>query len=328
METVMTLRNLQLPAGVSSVVVFDQQYGKNGVVRGVEAHIAREIMAHDPRITEFVDGGPDDPEAMPGRDDRRVTAMAKVGAMTRAELFGLSKAMKLAAPATSRTETLREALLRQIAAADEDDIPVIVGTTGTDDGTPTTLSTVEQATPNRGNDSLGHKPGVHTPAGGATFSQPNHVPAPANEPAPSGLGPLTPAGTVQPPYNQLETNTGQPTGNQEVAPFPITVAPINPQTGKPFEAGDPRIPANALPPVRQDPEVNPAAVDALHEAAGRIDAAVDLANGGTPAPLLTAEQEAERQKEASTQPNVSVGTDPNHGNDGEGTKPADAPLKN
>lgn len=176
------MRNLQLPADITSVTVFNQQYGKNGVIRGVEDHVAREIMSHDPRITEFVDGGLDDPEAMPGADDRRVSAMAKIGAMTRPELFSLAKQMGLAVPATTRSETLRETLLRHVATADEDKIPLIVGTTGADDGAPSVLSAAQQATPNRGNDALGQKPGAAAPAGGSTFSQPQ--PAPTPVPAP------------------------------------------------------------------------------------------------------------------------------------------------
>lgn len=322
----MTLRNLQLPAGISSVTAFNQQYGENGVIRGVEAHVAREIMSHDPRITEFVDGGPDDPEAMPGADDRRVSAMAKIGSMTRPELFALAKQMGLAVPATTRSETLRENILRQVATMDEDKVPLIVGTTGANDGEHSTLSAVEQATPNRGNDSLGQKRGIATPAGGSTFSQPQHIPAPANEPAPSGLGQIQPTGTQQPPYNQLETTTGQPTGNQEAAPYPITVPPINPQTGQPYEAGDPRIPVTALPPVREEPEVAPHVLHAVHAAADRINAAVDDANGAS-RPLDT---EAERvaREETAKKANAMKGTDPNHGNDGEGKKPDDAPLKN
>lgn len=222
----MTLRNLKLPEGLSSVVVFGQQYGADGVVRGVEAHVAREILAHDPRITEFAEGGPDDPHAMPRANDRRVSAMAKVGSMNRAELFSLSKAMKLAAPATSRTETLREALLRIIADANEEDIPVIVGATGADDAeAPSILSADQQAAPNRGNDSLGQKPGALSPAGGATFTQPTPAPEP--------------------------------------------VAP--PQV---FAADDPRNPAPApVAEVTIEEDPRPAVV-AIHEAAGRIDAAV------------------------------------------------------
>lgn len=289
--------NLRLPEGMLSVTVFGQSYGEpDGTIRGVEDHVAREIMAHDPRITQFETDAADDPATMPGAGDNRVALMARIADLDRTELFAIGRSMRVSLPATLKTEALRELVIRHAATMHEDDIPLVIGIsrrTETSDGVKMMPQEVADS-PNRGNDSLS-KQGQHLTGGtaGATFSQgtlAGH--AVADQPAPAGLGPVQLTGTQQPPYNQLDTNTGKPTKDQGAAPFPISVPPINPQTGKPYDAGDPRIPATALPPLREAPQPGVdethidadhhefSAGDAIYEASGKLDDKVAGTNQG------------------------------------------------
>lgn len=326
------MRNLRLPEGVASVTVFDQSYGKDGVIRDVEDHVAAEIMSHDPRITEFAEGGEGDPDSMPGNSDRKSAFLARVAEMSRAELFAAARTLQVSAPANLKTDAIKEIVIRHAIAADDQDIPMVVSSTAAPaDGGPILMTAEVAASANRGNDSLGQGRGpAPAPTGGSTFQAPHPDAAdPAARPAPSGLGILTPAGTSQPPYNQVDTLTGQPTSDASIAPFATTVPPIDPNTGLPFRAGDPRIPATALPPVRQEPVIAQASVDAIHEAAARID---DASVAGSPPlsterPLMSPSNEAARAASADAAGKVAPGTDPNHGNDTEGEK-SKTTLKN
>jgi hypothetical protein len=277
------MRFLRLPEGMASVTVFDQTYGENGIIRGpdgngIEDHIAREIMAHDPRITEFVLGGPDDPEGSDNGDARHVAFMARIGALDRTELFAVARSMRVAMPATLKTDQMREIVVREAAKRDPSDLPLLVaGSMGGGDGV-VMMPPEIAASPNRGNDGLGTQIAKHGSTG-STFTQANFAGAPEPaKPAPSGAGTLTPAGTTQPPYNQLNTETGQASHDSKLAPFPISVAPINPDTGQPYEAGDPRIPATSRPIARAPDDAYHAVVDDHeHKAADAIEvAAADL----------------------------------------------------
>lgn len=244
------MRNLILPDNVASVTVFDQTYGRDGVILDVEDHVARAIVEHDSRIREFTPGGADDPRAMPGADDRKVRFLARVGGMDRTELFAAARLLQVSAPATLKTEAIREIVLRHAAAASGDDIPMVLTSRGPDDGTgPVVLQGDDATSLNHGNDSLGQA-GRHLTGGtGSTFSQDSlaPVPDPAAQPAPSGTGVVTPTGTQQPPFNQLSTETGRPAHDDRLAAYPISIPPIDPATGKPYAADDPRIPVSALP---------------------------------------------------------------------------------
>lgn len=244
------MRNLKLPEGVASVSAFDKTFtaDENGTIRDLEDHEAAAIMAHDPRISEFAPDGADDPASGPGANDRKVKFLARVSRLDRTEMFAAGRAMKVSLPANLKTEQMREILLTHAAAASDDDLPLIIGGDAVDDGAGVVLHGSDATSPNHGNDSLGQR-GVHqTGNTGSTFSQDSLAPAPAPvPPAPSGLGPVQLTGTQQPPFNQLNTETGVPAHDASMAPFPISVPPINPQTGKPFDADDPRIPASAMP---------------------------------------------------------------------------------
>jgi hypothetical protein len=244
------MRNLKLPEGMLSVSAFDKSFNadENGTVRDLEDHEAAAIMAHDPRITEFVTDGVGDPAAAPGANDKKIRFLSRVARLDRTEMFAAGRAMKVSLPANLKTEQMREILLTHAAAADENDLPLIIGGDAVDDGTPSALTGNDLTDPNHGNASLGQR-GIHqTGNTGSTFSQESLTAAPAPAtPAPSGLGPVQLTGTQQPPFNQLNTETGRPSHDDTMAPFPISVPPINPQTGKPFDADDPRIPASALP---------------------------------------------------------------------------------
>lgn len=352
--------NLRLPEGMTSVTVFDRSYGeKDGTIRGLEVHEAREIMAHDPRIVEFEEGGPDDPAS--GPTSRKARFVSRVGAMTRTELFNAAKSLKVQAPANMKNEAIREVVIRHALEMDEDQIPLVVDGNDEDAGGMKVLPDDVAADPNRGNDGLGAR-ALHDPvgAGGSTFSQGTVTPAPAAaQPAPAGLGQVAATGTTQPPFNQLQTETGVPAHDSELAPFPISVPPIDPRTGHPYEAGDPRIPATAQPIARVAPEGAPAAVidgpadrpvgglDALgqpiepafHADLSDADRARlegdDEADAELDAALTPEEREARRRAKDLAEANAakvdgatgSV-TDANHGNDAEGQKSPEAPIKN
>ncbi len=193
------MRNLILPEGIASVSAFDKTFAadEHGTIRDLEDHEAAAIMAHDPRITEFAAGEDGDPAKAPGADDRKVRFLARVARLDRTEMFAAGRSMKVSLPANMRTEQMRETLLMHAAAADPDNLPMIVGGDVVD-GAPSALMGDDVLDPNHGNAGLGRK-GAHLTGqtGGATFSQ-------------------------------------------EIA------APVlNPHTGKPFDADDPRNPAPA-----------------------------------------------------------------------------------
>ncbi len=359
------MRFLRLPEGMASISVFEQTFAANesGAIlgpdgKGVEDHVAREIMAHDPRITEFTPDSADDPSKMPGAGDRRVIFLSRAASLDRTELFAAARLMRVSMPATLKTEQMREIIIRHAATIDEGELPMLIGggTAGPGDGI-TMLNPEDAASLNRGNDGLGSesRPGVMTgaaPAGpGATFSQGQVGPGvdAAARPAPSGLGPVQATGTQQPPFNQLSTETGRPAHDDSMAAFPISVPPIDPATGQPFAEGDPRIPHHSRPALREDPdglsERQHGSIDQQEYAAGdRIrDIADNLAWDAKPGsrvpgdgkPLLTDKEEGERQaaltaKIAAENSEAAngAGKDPNHGNDTEGKKSPDAPVKN
>lgn len=284
------MRYLRLPEGMASITVFEQTFGENGLVRGpdgegVEDHIAREIMSHDPRITEVTadEANGDDYDS---ENQRHVSFMARVGTLDRTELFAVARALKVSMPATLTTDKMREVIVRKANETDPDQLPILLarsGVGGITDGI-TMLTPEHAADPNHGNDGLGNAVMKHGSTGtGATFSQSTVAP-PAALPAPPGAGTITPAGMTQPPFNQLNTETGQPSHDSSIAPFPITVAPINPETGQPFAAGDPRIPITAQPIARQPDDGFHAAVDE-HEtkAAMAISEAADKLSDSTKA---------------------------------------------
>jgi hypothetical protein len=356
------MRYLRLPEGVASVTVFDQTYGKDGVIvgpdgKGVEDHVAREIMAHDPRIVEYTPDGADDPTRLPGEGDKKTAFLARVANLDRTELFALGRAMKISLPATLRTENMREIVIRHAIEADPESLPMIVGGSmggapAAESGVITMLNPEDAASPNQGNDGLGKKSPL--PGGtGATFSQSmlvaGHPVAGPNEPsaarpAPSGLGPVQATGTQQPPFNQLATETGIPAHDDRLPAFPLSVPPIDPVTGQPFAAGDPRIPETALPIARKPMELDHGRIDA-HEtnAAVAVQAAADRLAEATNGQgrLFTPEQEAARQQgaaaaeatkhegagQATPVPTTAAPGDPNRGNDAEGKKSPDAPIK-
>jgi hypothetical protein len=278
----MSRQSLALPEGMASISAFGQQYGENGVVRDVEPHIAREIMSHDPRIVAFIPGSDNDPENIRTAKGKRAQAIARLGMIEdRRELFNIARHMGVPASATLKNVELKEKLVNALAECPEDEIPLIVAPAG--EAAPgTILADDVAAQANRGNDALGKQPARPAHAGGATFSQggpSNHTPAPApTGPAPSGAGLVTPTGTQQPPYNQLDTGTGKPTNDQGAAPYPLAVPPIDPETGLPYREGDPRIPEAARAPVRVEGDsvdhVDGVA-EAVHHSAKRIDAAVE-----------------------------------------------------
>lgn len=346
------MRNLIMPEGVASISVFDQTFTADefGTMRDIDDNVAREAMQHDPRIREFVPGGPQDPQKAATAGNRRAQVLAKVSAMDRTELFNAGRTMQVSLPATWKTEQMKTALLEHVASVDEDKLPIVMGGAKVEDGEVTSLSPGELASANRGNDSLGLKAGMHSAAGaagGATFSQ-GSTPAPALTAAPAGLGQVQLTGTQQPPFNQLSTDTGVPTHDAGMASFPLSVPPIDPLTGQPYRAGDPNIPATSLPPARttqaaveQDPSrggitEQPGAVstsasnDDAHE--HRVASAIEGVAGslsdqatdvGT-RPLFTPEQQAERglaadagQSQADRDA-AAGGANPNHGNDAEG----------
>lgn len=344
------MRSLILPEGMASVTVFEQTYGEDGVVvgpdgDGVEDHVAREIMAHDPRIREFTPGSPDDPRENPASQNRSVKAIAAVGAMDRTELFAAGRAMRISMPANLKTEALREIVLNHVATADEKDLPIMIAGHAKDDGKRgiEMLTPEHQAEVNHGNDSLG-RAGIHKTGGtgGATFSQEQLAAhAVADRPAPSGQGLLTPMGTSQPPFNQVDSNTGRPSNDSGAAPFPISGhPPIDPETGLPYRDGDPRIPLASRPLMRQgddilginDPAAFHAAVDAHeHNAADAIEEAtanLDMARAGLKSgPLLNSQEIADRSvaeqaasDQAAKDQDAVIAADPNHGNEAEGLK--------
>lgn len=276
------MRFLRLPEGMASVTVYDQTYGENGLIRGpdgkgVEDHIAREIMSHDPRITEVAEADLDDGD---DEDRRHVSFMARVGTLDRTELFAVARSLKVSMPATLTTDRMREIIVRAANATDPEQLPILLGGSGVSGLTDGVVMIPPEvaADPNRGNDGLGKAQMKHGSTG-STFSQTTLLnPPEAAKPAPAGAGTITPAGMTQPPYNQLNTETGQASHDSNLAPFPITVPPINPETGQPYEAGDPRIPSTAMP-IARDTEAFHAAVDdhetqaaeKISEAADRLD---------------------------------------------------------
>lgn len=219
----MPLHNLRLPEGIASITVFEQTFGEpDGTVRGVEDHVAREIMAHDPRITEFAEGGPDDPGQMPASGSRGASFLARVATLDRTEIFAAGRAMKVSLPATSRTEVLREILIRHAMAMNPDDLPMVIG--GTEPGGTTGMIMMPADVaddPNRGNDAHGKRQlEHHARAGGSTLSQETVVPgSSAANIAPAGLGPVLPLGSTQPPFNQIDPHTGKPSHDSGAAPL-------------------------------------------------------------------------------------------------------------
>lgn len=278
------MRFLRLPDGMASVTVYDQTYGENGLIRGpdgkgVEDHIAREIMSHDPRITEVAESDLDD-EGDDG-DRRHVSFMSRIGSLDRTELFAVARSLRISMPATLKTDQMREIVVREASKRPPEELPMLITREGDTAGGVVMMPPEVALSPNRGNDGLGTQVIKHGSTGGATFHEGMMAAAPpAATPAPPGAGTITPAGMTQPPYNQLNTETGQTSHDSNLAPFPITVAPINPETGQPFAAGDPRIPLTAQPIARTDaPQaVDHAAVDDHeHRAADAIEtAAADL----------------------------------------------------
>lgn len=224
------MRFLRLPDGMASVTVFDQSYGKDGIIdgpdgKGVEDHIAREIMAHDPRITEYTPDSADDPAKMPGAGDQRTAFIARIASLDRPELFAVARSMRVSLPAVLKTEVMRETLIRHAMEADPETLPMLVvgSMGGTADHGILMITGADADSPNRGNDGLGNR-ALQPGTTGSTFSQEAlGGPGPAAQPAPSGRGMLTPTGTQQPPLNQLATHTGAPANDASGRPFPISV---------------------------------------------------------------------------------------------------------
>lgn len=168
---------LRLPEGLASVTVFDQTYGKDGVIagpdgKGVEDHVALEIMAHDPRIVAFTPDSHDDPRTMPGAGDRTVNFLSRIANCDRTELFAIGRSMKISLPAVLKTEQLREIVVKHALVADPETLPMVVGgSVGLAPSAMTMLNPDDAASPNQGNDGLGKKIPVPGSIPGSTFSQ-------------------------------------------------------------------------------------------------------------------------------------------------------------
>lgn len=115
--------DLLFPSDVRSVVVCDQQFDadENGIVRGIEAHVAREMMAHDNRITAWTDpvGDDGDDTAAEVRAQIRTARIEMINGLSREAMFAEGRAHGIKFNGNFSNEKLRSLLISHL-----DSVPI------------------------------------------------------------------------------------------------------------------------------------------------------------------------------------------------------------